>query len=168
MGQVRGNRWTSGVAHPVGVVCSSSAALLVRMLVLAGPVAQHGHGNPHHENDNSDSSHQTGRRAQVELPFHHHHIILLLFFGFPLPLVFRSVLGAEGILAPVHAQQAPCGYHGGDGMAGLSLNLAGDKSEKTGQRVNSVHDKPKVLAYRTSHRVNMFISLRDYTCNPDL
>lgn len=130
MGHVRGNRRTLGVAHPVDVVPSSSAALLVLLLVLAGPVAQYRHGNPHHENYNSNSGHATGRGAQVELALHDHHVVLLLFLGFPLPFVFRSVFGAEGILAPVHAQQATCGYHGGDWTAGLSLNLAGHGIEK--------------------------------------
>ena len=157
MGQVRGSRWTFGVAHPVGLVSSCSAALLVLLLALTGPVSQHRHGNPHHENCNSHRSNKTGRRAQIELPFYHHHVVLLLFLGFPLPFVFRPVFWAEGVLAPVHAQQATCGYHGGDWTAGLSLNLAGHRREKRERecRVNDLHDK-KVQTFKAAELICSF------------
>lgn len=140
-GQVGGNLRTFGIAHPAGVKSPGSAALLVFLLVLAGPVAQYSHGNPNHKNYNSNSGHQTSRGAEIEFALHHHHIVFLLFLGFPLPFVLRSVFRSERILAPVHAQQATRGYHGGDYTTGLSLSLW---EHKTKER----EDKPEERAER--------------------
>lgn len=59
MGHIKRNAWTFGVTQPVGMVRSSSTALLVLLLVVTWPVAQYSHGNPHHEDNNSNPSHQT-------------------------------------------------------------------------------------------------------------